>query len=83
MIDRRTHDLMALNAVQSYTHMAMECTAWAYRYAQTMEGGEATAKQIASIHDQLGLMYQVGLKEIKDAEQADPNGEVRSDDKDI
>ena len=66
MIDRRTHDLMALNAVQAYTHMAMECTAWAYRYAQTMEGGEARAKQIASIHDQLGLMYQVGLKEIKE-----------------
>lgn len=84
MIDRRTHDLMALSSVQAYTHMAMECTAWAYRYAQTMEGGEATAKQIASIHDQLGVMYQAGLKEIMDAEKDDdPAGEVRSDDKDI
>ena len=84
MIDRRTHDLMALNAVQAYTHMAMECTAWAYRYAMSIMGDEARAKQIASIHDQLGDMYQAGLKEIMDAEKDDdPDGEVRSDDKDI
>lgn len=83
MIDRRTHDLMALSSVQAYTHMAMECTAWAYRYAMSMED-EARAKQIASIHDQLGDIYQAGLKEIMDAEKDDdPDGEVRSDDKDI
>ena len=83
MIDRRTHDLMALSSVQAYTHIAMECTRWAYRYATSMED-EARAKQIASIHDQLGVMYQAGLKEIMDAEKDDdPDGEVRSDDKDI
>lgn len=84
MIDRRTNDLMALNAVQAYTHMAMECTRWAYRYAMSIMKDEARAKQIASIHDQLGVMYQEGLKEITDAEKDDdPAGEVRSDDKDI
>ena len=83
MIDRRTHDLMALSSVQAYTHIAMECTRWAYRYAMSMED-EARAKQIASIHDQLNTMYQVGLKEIMYAEKDDdPAGEVRSDDKDI
>ena len=71
MIDRRTHDLMALSAVQIYVHTAMECMAWAYRYAQTMEGGEATAKKIASIHDQLNLLYRVGLMQVRVEEGSD------------
>lgn len=69
MIDRRTHDLMALSCVQAYTHMAMECMTWAYMYAKSMEDDEARVKQIASIHDQLDTLYKVGLREIHDAEK--------------
>ena len=84
MIDRRTHDLMALNAIQAYIHMAVECMTGAYMYAQTREGGEAKMEQIRSIHDQLDALYKAGLKETLDAEKDDgPDGEVRSDDKDI
>ena len=71
MIDRRTHNLMALSAVQAYVHAATECMIGADSYAQTIEGGEATAKQIASIHDQLNILYRVGLMQVPDEEGSD------------
>lgn len=70
MIDCRTHDLMALSSVQAYTHIAMECIIWACKYSQIMEGDEDRTKQLMSIHDQLDVLYQVGLREVLDAERA-------------
>jgi hypothetical protein len=68
MIDRRTHDLMALTTVQTYTHMAMDGMTWALPYAQTIEGDEDRVKQIKSIYEQLDALYRMGLRELMDAE---------------
>lgn len=80
MIDRRTHDLMALSSAQSYLNIAMEGLLWARVYMGCMEGGMERVKLIDSLYEQVQQIYDQGLRETIAAEQEGMEG---SDDEDL
>ena len=80
MIDRRTHDLMALSSAQSYLNTAMESLMWARVFMESIEGGAERAQLIDSLHAQIQQIYGQGLGETIVAEQEGMEG---SDDEDL
>ena len=69
MIDRRTHDLMALSSAQSYLNTVMEGLTWARVFMGSMEGGMERVKLIDSLYEQVQQIYDQGLRETIAAEQ--------------